>query len=58
MRDRYKWYLSGEKTILQGWTAGVGIVIRNDLKKHILDIEPINDRIMTVSIKANREKSH
>jgi exonuclease III len=45
-RDNYTWYFSGENPILETWTAGVGVVIENSLVKNILDIEPVNDRLI------------
>lgn len=51
-RKEYTWYFSGENPIMAGYTAGVAIVIDNKLIKHIVDIEPINDRAMYIILKA------
>ncbi len=45
-RKDYTWFLSGENQHQQGYTAGVGIVVKNDMLQHLIDIEPISDRVM------------
>ena len=50
-RKGYTWYYCGENGTIQGYTAGVAIVVENNLVKHILDIEPINDRLMYITSK-------
>jgi len=47
-RKDYTWYFSGNGE--NRCNHGVGLVIRNDLAKHIEDIEPINDRLMYITI--------
>ena len=47
-RKDYIWYFSGNGQ--DKCHHGVGLVIRKDLAKHIEDIEPINDRIMYITI--------
>ena len=39
---------NGKGEILRNTNAGVGFIINNELKNYIEDIEPINDRIMTI----------
>ena len=44
---------SGEKKQLRGdtnYTAGVATIMGNDMVKHIEDIEPIGDRLMTMTL--------
>ena len=47
-RKDYTWYFSGNGE--NKCNHGVGIVIRNDLAKHITDIEPINERLMYITL--------
>ena len=47
-RKDYIWYFSGNGK--ERCHQGVGIVIRKDLAKHIEDIEPINERLMYITI--------
>ena len=49
-RKNYTWYFSGENGRPE-YTAGVAIVIKNKMIKHMEDIEPINDRLMTMKLK-------
>ena len=51
-RKEYTWYFSGEKHKDKKKVHGVGCVINNKIIQHIEDIEPINERIMTVTLKA------
>ncbi len=51
-RGNYTWYFSGEKKLIEEqWTAGVGVVIDNKHVQHIMDVEPINDRVIRIMIK-------
>ena len=46
-RGSYTWYFSGEKKLVDDqWKAGVGVVIDNKHLQHVVDVEPINDRII------------
>ena len=47
-RKDYTWYFSGNGE--ERCHHGVGLVIRKDIAKHIEDIEPINDRLMYITI--------
>ena len=47
-RKDYIWYFSGNGE--NKCHHGVGLVIRKDIAKHIEDIEPINERIMYITI--------
>ena len=47
-RKDYTWYFSGNGK--EKCHHGVGLVIRSDLAKHIEDIEPINERLMYMTI--------
>ena len=49
-RKEYTWFLSGEGG-RETYTAGVGIVIANNMLQYIEDIEPINDRRMYIVLK-------
>ena len=50
-RGNYTWFFSGEKK-QEGteWSAGVGIVVENKYVQYIEDIEPINDRIIRMTL--------
>ena len=50
-RKEYTWYFSGENGRKE-YTAGGGIVMRNDYTKHIEDIEPVDDRLITLTLKS------
>ena len=47
-RKNYTWYFSGNGE--NRCNHGVGTVIRNDLAKHIEDIEPIDERLMYITL--------
>ena len=47
-RKDYTWYFSGNDE--NRCHHGVGFVVRNDLAKHIKDIEPINERLMYITL--------
>jgi exonuclease III len=49
-RKSYTWFFSGEGG-RQEYTAGVGMVINNNFLKYIEDIEPVNDRLMFVTLR-------
>ena len=48
-RKRYTWYFIAGDDPEKSKYAGVAIVIRNELKNYIHDIEPINERIMWIT---------
>jgi len=48
IRKEHTWYFSGNDK--DKCHHGVGIVIRSDLNKHIIDIEPINERLMYITL--------
>jgi exonuclease III len=50
-RAQYTWYFSGEQKCREGYTAGVGFVIRNDYLQYVEDIQPINDRICILRLR-------
>ena len=50
IRDDYTWFFSGEHGE-DTQCHGVGFVIRNDYKKYIYLISPVNDRIMYVRLR-------
>ncbi len=53
-RGSYTWYFSGEKKLLEEqWTAGVGVVIDNKHIQHVEDVEPLNDRMIRLTIKGS-----
>jgi hypothetical protein len=54
-RWEYIWFFSGREQTIEGYTAGVGIVIHNKLIKHIVDIEPRGDRVMYIILKGTME---
>ena len=45
-RNEYTWFFSGEKQHQNNYIAGVGIVVKNSILKHLIDIEPVSDRVM------------
>ena len=45
-RKGYTWYFSGENQHVKDDTAGVAIVVTNEMVKFSIDIEPISDRTM------------
>ena len=56
-KKNYTFYFSGNLNIKDSkgeintnTNAGVGIVIDNELLNYITDIEPVSDRIMTITI--------
>ena len=50
-RKNYKWFYSGEKGGKEGSRyAGVAFVVHNEMLNYIKDIEPINDRMMILTI--------
>ncbi len=51
-RKEYTWYFSGENG-RETYTAGVGMIINNKYIQHIDDIEPINDRLMRLTLKGS-----
>ena len=54
-RGDFVWYFSGSNKASQtksGFEAGVAVVLRNKLSKHVIDINPISDRLMTVTLQA------
>ena len=40
---------------MEGYTAGVAVIIKNSWVEHIVDIEPLGDRAMYIIIKATME---
>ena len=48
IRKEHTWYFSGNDK--DRCHHGVGIVVRNEFCKHILDIEPINERLMYITL--------
>ena len=50
IRNGYTWYFSGGDTKEHNF-AGVGIIINNKWANIIEDIQPINDRIMTLTFR-------
>ena len=51
VRKGFTWYFSGENKTGREWTAGVAIIVETSYVKYIEDIEPINDRIMHITIR-------
>ena len=49
-RKEYTWFFSGENGRPE-YTAGLAIVIKNDYLKYVQDIEPIDDRLMILTLK-------
>ena len=50
-RNNYKWFHSGEKNGEEGSRyAGVAFVVHNELLNYIKDIEPINDRMIVLTL--------
>ena len=49
-RKEFTWYFSGENG-RDTYTPGVGFVINNTYIQHVRDIEPINDRIIVLSLR-------
>ena len=50
-RKNYKWFHSGEKDGKEGSRyAGVAFIVHNELLNYINDIEPINDRIIVLTL--------
>ena len=48
---QYTWFFSGDTTKNTDHThAGVAIIIKNDLLNYIQDIQPINDRLMYITL--------
>ena len=63
-RKHYTIYFSGNEKltndkgeILKNTHAGVGIIISNELRNYIEDIEPINDGIISLTI-GSKTKTH
>ena len=50
VRKGYTWFLSGNDKQDSHTHAGVAIVIRNDWIKYIVDVGPMNDRIMWMTL--------
>ena len=51
IRKNYTWFFSGQTDpISNKETAGVGIVIRNELTNYIFDIQPIDSRIIYLAL--------
>ena len=48
-REMYTWFFSGEKEG-NGFIAGVAFVVANELLKYVLDIEPVTDRLCTLTL--------
>ena len=52
VRKHYTWYFSGASTDPQkAIHTGVAIVVANDFRNYVKDVEPINDRIMAVTLR-------
>ena len=51
VRKGFTWYFSGENKTGREWTAGVAIIVETTYVKYIEDIEPINDRLMHITIR-------
>ena len=50
-RTNYKWFHSGEKNGEEGSRyAGVAFIVHNELLNYIKGIEPINDRIIVLTL--------
>ena len=47
--EQFTCFLSGESW-KEGYVAGVGFVIRNDYLKYVLDVEPVTDRLCTMTL--------
>ena len=47
-------FFGGESKAVENYKAGVAITIQSTKIKHMLDIEPINDRLMTIQLKAKQ----
>ncbi len=48
-RHAFTWYYSGENKSSEGqFAAGVGIALTNNFAKHVVDVRPVNDRIMYI----------
>ena len=50
-RKNYTWFFSGEGGNTTTYTPGVGLVMHNSFLQYIEDIEPINDRLMYITLK-------
>ena len=48
-REQYTWFFSGEGGRKE-YTAGVGFVVHNKFMKYILDIEPLTDRLCSITL--------
>ena len=54
-RSKHTWYFSGgEEQDNKGIHAGVAIVIRNELRNYIVQVAPVSDRIMYITLKGRR----
>ena len=50
-RKNYKWFHSGEENGKEGSRhAGVAFIVHNELLNYIKDIEPINDRMIVLTL--------
>ena len=49
-RKTHTWYFSSENPTNPQFATGIAVVIRNQLVKHILNIVPVNDRLMCMQI--------
>ena len=49
-RKQYTWFFSGEEGRSE-YTAGVAIVIQNKFIQYVDDIEPIDDRLMYLTLR-------
>ena len=50
-RTNYSWYFSGGTSGLKTIYHGVGIIIRTGLRNYVLDIETVNERLMTMKLR-------
>ena len=51
-RKQYTWFFSGEGGRPE-WTAGVAYVINNKFMQYIADIEPIDDRLIYITLRGS-----
>ena len=49
-RKEFMLYFNGENELNPNHTSGVAIIVHNIIQQNILDIEPISDRLMTLTI--------
>ena len=51
-RRNYTWYFAQTDKEVEDTRAGVGVVIKNEFRNYIMDIEPISGRIMRINFNA------